>query len=941
MCSPLSAAVVIPGDLTNQATSFSFPVFAHAYDVHNQVLFLGSQAAAGGVNQVKEFAISVLPQQGTQCIPLAPQTVMLNFKQDQTNPLYDAGIAFLGLVYGDPTKGHGHPVVVTTSQPGSLCFYYDINSASLSLMQFLQVGDAAGLATSGIVGLSAYSQSYVMLGVKPNSNASVFGDIGSGLSLFILGAITQGEGLNTQNWRGFFPLDAVSGAVIISGLGKAAPFDRTQPVLAIGDPLTSLGSVIDIHYDEFLQRFYIAVQLQAGPGATDGGKAVVVAYVQNQVLKLVSIAPDAAFDAGQDQIVGSIGANAFTSIAKVRTLHTSTNLSYLLTVGGNGDTASTAQMVYALPLVNGVVSTEQFGTLANKNAAPSLTTNPKIPYQVYYRSLNVPAAVPADMTRATDPAAVVGGMAVPSGPISDIYVRGDTVFVAVGMTANPAQLPGIYYSQALFDNTGKIKDWTLWQRAAGTTAATFGAVMEPQVGNFIYMTGATQDTVNTINSTLWGVGSDNMSAQLVRQLGTVLEPSNGGIEQLVDKQDSAPGLANISLLLAMGGSTIALAQTGNVVSGVLHPTATDWPIVSFEDGIINQTLPISVDTPIIVSITGGVLSDIQKLVAAEVATNGAANTMGWLFAGGTHGVAVLSDDAGNGWNTATGLGPNFVGLQAGMSFKQFGSYKFVRKIVYDSNYLYILTDTQLDRIDLSQANPGLGEFTPVTIATNTQLVAGTGSFSDCMISGPFALLGTTSGLLRVGNGADIRTALSTQEVGWQFTPPVEGTQAVYQIVPFTKTGKSSDATNPLFNGANVYVLNTYAGKERAQITRFTIAPVTDGIRDTTIQVIPDMYVNNIPSFLMNFGSLRTRFMTDGALFMAARDRIRTENPVVTVPVPSRLPQSGYTGKEIGIPQHQTSLPLDISTYEHVSALLRLYASGSWLISGDFGLRINE
>src|SRR5690606_14554103 len=107
------------------------------------------------------------------------------------------------------------------------------------------------------------------------------------------------------------------------------------------------------------------------------------------------------------------------------------------------------------------------------------------------------------------------------------------------------------------------------------------------------------------------------------------------------------------------------------------------------------------------------------IIAAELASDG---TNGWLFVGGSHGVAVLSAADGNGWDITTGLGPDFAGLSAGMSFKQFGSYSFVRKIMHDGDFLYILTDQVLDRIDLTQGNPGLGQFTPVTVALAGELL---------------------------------------------------------------------------------------------------------------------------------------------------------------------------------------------------------------------------
>src|SRR5262249_13689079 len=145
------------------------------------------------------------------------------------------------------------------------------------------------------------------------------------------------------------PLNVIDGTS--DGNGQAAPFDRDQEVLKIGNALTSLGQIIDIHYDQYLNRFYIAVQLQTGGSPTDGGKAIVVGTMNNNRLTLNNIAPDSAFDANQNKIIGTMGANEQVSIHKVRSMRASTNVPYLVVVGGNGSPAVTKRTVYALPLV--------------------------------------------------------------------------------------------------------------------------------------------------------------------------------------------------------------------------------------------------------------------------------------------------------------------------------------------------------------------------------------------------------------------------------------------------------------------------------------------------------------------------------------------------------------------------------------------------------------
>jgi hypothetical protein len=122
------------------------------------------------------------------------------------------------------------------------------------------------------------------------------------------------------------------------------------------------------------------------------------------------------------------------------------------------------------------------------------------------------------------------------------------------------------------------------------------------------------------------------------------------------------------------------------------------------------------------------------------------------------------------------------------------------------------------------------------------------------------------------------------------------------------------------------------------VNRFVIHSVEgSAIDDTTMQPLPDLYVKDELSFLMNYGALRLLFNTDGALYMAARDRDLLISPAVRVPQRNAQPASGR--RDVGVVEE--GLPITIESGCQLSALLRSYASGSWILSGDFGLRINE
>jgi len=86
-------------------------------------------------------------------------------------------------------------------------------------------------------------------------------------------------------------------------------------------------------------------------------------------------------------------------------------------------------------------------------------------------------------------------------------------------------------------------------------------------------------------------------------------------------------------------------------------------------------------------------------------------TSGRLFIGGSYGVSVLCKNDGSGWNTKDGLsqlssndfpgnGFSFLNLNPPKNF----SFLNIRKLVSDGKYLYILTKTDLYRLEMNQAD---------------------------------------------------------------------------------------------------------------------------------------------------------------------------------------------------------------------------------------------
>ncbi|MGO8682991.1 MAG: hypothetical protein ACLQUT_00180, partial [Thermoleophilia bacterium] len=232
---------------------------------------------------------------------------------------------------------------------------------------------------------------------------------------------------------------------------------------------------------------------------------------------------------------------------------------------------------------------------------------------------------------------------------------------------------------------------------------------------------------------------------------------------------------------------------------------------------------------------------------------------------------IPPDFAKQGWNATAGLHQGFVGLTNGMTFKQLGNYTFVRSLIADNNFLYVLTDKQLDRIDLHASNFGSGSLVKTTVAS-LQIPAvfgGNGALLSLVVSGKFAALATSQGLFRVGNNADISAATSAQEVNWTLVPINEGAGSASQLIARSATGRPQDVARN--NGGNIYALNGFVGLSRGQINRFAIADVSaNAITNSTMLPIPDMRIANIPSYFRNFGTYANQYATDGSVNLFTR-----------------------------------------------------------------------
>ncbi len=903
LCLYLNGTILIKGDKdAPTGETFSFSVNKNIISQKTGNFY---ESALTNITSNQEFALSRLMRGAIAFMPLTPETANVDSVPHSANPLFGAGIIALALFeLEDGFLTRDVPLVVTENEQAKVYMLEASNTPeSTTIVSSLDVHDAQGAVSNGIIEMTSNNLSHLFAAVKPNGGQ--FGDISSGIALLLRGT------LNGQ--RVFGEVNAQTGD---SNTPQALRLDPTSPVLNIQSSILQniAPNIVFLHWDNALQLLFIGLQVTANSSPDDGARAIAVcSLVEKAGIQLQTIAPDSAFDDGNtNNIIGVRGAGKQVSIHAVNTIYTSTALNYLIVVGGTGDPASTQQLVSALPLVN---TSNNKGTIAQKNAVPhNIFQDANVPHLIG-RTLNNTATTQAEMPQATDSAVQVGGGPLMAGPIVNIITRDDTVFAFVGDNTG-TNAPGVYSSQAIFNQSGKITSWTTWQRAAGTTENVFGLALEAANGNFIIASGNNANTVKTVERTVWSKGSPSGLQPLTTLLDSTFPSSNGGIQSLQTFLPQSPGLQNITALVAGGIGTIVITQTGELNNnGIIIPT------------------PATNDNTVV--ITDDVLKNIGPITALEFAAN---TTNGWLFVGGSNGLAILANNDGSGWNATTELGNNLNGLTSTMQFHIVGNYSFVQQLIYDGNFLYVITHNTVDRIDLSAANFNFNAINATTIATpGINGITTNGGFLNGIFSQACGIIATTNGLIRIGDNKDVRTITNENDANWTTITIPENAGAPTALYAVTSSNRAQDITRN--KGGFFYVLTANSGINQSRINRFAVQPLAanETMTAQTIQPFDDLFIKNVPSFLLSFGEFRSNFATDGALYFATRNQNINIPPIVLLTPPFPTPRVGV--KNIG--DMSMLVKIDMQNGTEINALERSQASGSWIIAGNFDTQVLE
>ena len=870
------------------------PISATAFAKRSQLFFVGSDASSTG--DAAAFAVAVAGPGSTVFAGITPQTIFIQ-DVEQPNPLYGAQINFLtatGRQGISPTDNV--PAVTIQSDPNHvyvITSYVQTSNPALVISQ--QLLDANNQPVSGIDALVGSVQGSIYAAVSPQGGD--FGDNGGGISFC---------NLTVQQNSPIFSLPA--------------PINKTTP-LAIGSPLVWLSSPT-LYVSSYRQTaaldekdigtLFAGFNVIGGPNTTDG--AVAVAYSLNEVgANSLLLAPIVSAGAvSTDSIVAGIGANTMVWIHFLATVFPSVGTQYLIVVGGVGEENVEPINVYALPITSN-------GSLASINAQPTIGLYNQ-------RQFTVAAAQPGDLYTSSSVPAIVGGGSAP-GTITSLYTAGDSVIITVNDSTD--QAPGIFYSQAIFNNNAVICGWTNWQRAVVTQGTPASAVYDRINTQFWYSTELTS-TVQSVVSTAW----DENGTPLAQLLLNTLPQAQAGIQGVTDVLATMPFFSQTpgyrsSAALFTGLNTVILAETAQDVGVTLTPVIAYPDTFASTDGTLNAySAPAAY-----ISMTGGILDSLQAIIASAIVSCGGNS---WIVVGGNGGLAVLAMPDGTGIPDGS-ISQNFTGLSQQLIWQTLGNYTNVRKLVSQNGSLYVLTDTLFERVRITpelitQTIP----FTSTNLATAQTLSNGLYYlFSDVIVSEPLVILATSSGLLRSGNGASVATAASQSEMNWQVVTMPESTGCATRLWAITQTGSETDLylAPPAVSG-NLYVLSGNVSRDQARMYRYVINYDAAGVNDGTVQLFNDFFVVNRPTFFVNVGAYRNFFYSDGMLLTMSRSRYLLEKPFVQA-----LPDELKQGFRVRVPQN-TGFFSDANA-NAIGQVERLSGLGSWVIPGNFGLVVHH
>jgi hypothetical protein len=663
----------------------------------------------------------------------------------------------------------------------------------------------------------------------------------------------------------------------------ALPIDRSTDALKVGGNLSSVESINDMYWDSSLRLLFVACTTVAGPDDNDGAYGVCVGSYNNNELSLTRIMPQQVVDSDTG-ILAQKGAHARMSVKKVRTMHTSTHLPYLVTL-------SEDNKVHALALVSRHETL--YGKVAGRDSKPYMLFGQSYPHRFLQKHFIDPALKSDDVSAPDDAHVRVGGDVSLKGTITDIHVLDDAVFVAVENKDDVIH-EGIFFSRALFDETGRVIGWTQWQKnfaiRHGITAMDF----DIKLNNVWYISGNKQ----SVYTTGWSQGD----SKIEKHIQDIFPSDKGGVHfvksipYMLSADNDHRCSSGITMLA--GYKKIALLELGSTYSS-LHSDSID---------------------PLVFSI------DAQHITSSDIISHNGKNILTVSSDTGTY---ILADKDGKGWSQSHELTPDML---ADTSFKRINNIKNVIKVSCCRDNFYILTKKGLYA---QRIGSDYNDYTTLA-SSGSEDIYFHKILNDIVITPHMILLGTSEGLLvRFKNGHSWQKITLPECVGYLY-----GVAPVVKMHGVTQSGSMCDGYS---DEGNIYVVNGYQGWHQSCVYRLYVSK-------DSVRLISDYFVKDQPSFFLDLGEYYNTLFIDGGYLLAAHNKryvtgfedFRGDMIKQTeVPPCVNIFKKGIKAGRRGAFVDAISPELNIHDNTSITSIDRSMHTGCIIVSGDFGIRMNK
>jgi len=446
------------------------------------------------------------------------------------------------------------------------------------------------------------------------------------------GSNTQYSGVLTVTVDGTNALAKISANAVVLDNQRGNHVLRTD---SNDTSLDTVAPVTDMYWDPRLELLYISsnVTSQVPAAGNNYFSALSFGKISNGALSISDILPDSVNPAaGEETIFATNVANGGSAnnpiIYKVRVMKTSTGRYYVIINGSS--TADFRRNFYAFQVASSGTNKGQI--VKNDNDKTEWTDG----------------FTAADLELS---GLLVGGDPAPwtaaNGPASDIDVVGDCVYVSFdGANRNNNNDPGIWSSQAMFDNNGTITCWTAWQRAfpsvnndVNNQDKTYFFSVDGRTGKIWQIRQDSAEDPKVVARTKWDTSSFSSNA-----LSEIITSNlSDGCTAVLDLPKDTPSIGKAgdandpdnALTLFGGVEKVSFART---TTGNFNTVITDF---SAATNHLLTTIPA--DSGIV-----RCLGYSRKLLSGTT-------TQGYFFAGTDTGLYVYAKTAGNnaGFDTST------------------------------------------------------------------------------------------------------------------------------------------------------------------------------------------------------------------------------------------------------------------------------------------------